>query len=100
MSRRNPMSDTNERLELLISERRIRARTAALARRIEDDYRGKALSLEVVLKGAFVFAADLVRHIAIPCAIDFIAASSYGAGTSSSGSVALDGLDGLAISGR
>lgn len=89
-----------ERLELLISERRIRARTTGLARRIEDDYRGKAMSLVVVLKGAFVFAADLARHIGIPFTVDFIAASSYGPGTRSSGNVALRGIDGLDLAGR
>ncbi len=89
-----------ERLELMISERRIRARTATLARRIDDDYRGRDLSLVIVLKGAVLFAADLMRHIAIPFTIDFIAASSYGAGTRSSGNVALSGADGLAIRGR
>jgi hypoxanthine phosphoribosyltransferase len=89
-----------ERLLPLISERRIRARTAALARRIEDDYRGKRLSLVVVLKGATIFAADLMRQITTPFTLDFIAAASYGEGTRSSGRVALSGLDGLAIEGR
>jgi hypoxanthine phosphoribosyltransferase len=89
-----------ERLELMISERRIRARTTALARQIDDDYRGKALSLVIVLKGAVMFAADLMRQLAAPCTIDFIAAASYGAGTRSSGTVALSGLDRLAIEGR
>jgi hypoxanthine phosphoribosyltransferase len=89
-----------ERLELMISERRIRARTATLARRIEDDYRGKQLSLVIVLKGAVMFAADLVRHVTTPCTIDFIAASSYGEGTRSSGTVALSGLDRLDLDGR
>src|SRR5271154_3239428 len=89
-----------ERLELMISERRIRARTTALARRIDDDYRGKTLSLVVVLKGAVMFAADLMRQLTAPCTIDFIVAASYGAGTRSSGTVALSGLDRLAIEGR
>lgn len=89
-----------ERLELLISERRIRARVAALARRIDADYRGKKLSLVVVLKGAFVFAADLTRQLGIPFTINFIAASSYGEGTRSSGEIALDGLDRLDLDGR
>jgi len=89
-----------ERLEPMISERRIRARTTALARQIDDDYRGKALNLVVVLKGAVIFAADLMRQLAVPSTIDFIAAASYGAGTRSSGTVALSGLDRLAIGGR
>jgi len=89
-----------ERLEILISERRIRARTGVLGRRIDDDYRGRQLSLVIVLKGAVLFAADLMRHITIPCTIDFVAAASYGEGTRSSGNVALGGADGLAIGGR
>src|SRR5438552_318299 len=89
-----------ERLELVISERRIRARTAALARRIENDYPGKQLSLVIVLKGAVVFAADLMRHLRVPYRVDFISAASYGEGRRSSGKVALSGLDGLAIGGR
>jgi hypoxanthine phosphoribosyltransferase len=89
-----------ERLELLIPERRIHARVMALARSIDADYRGKKLSLVVVLKGACIFAADLMRQIEIPFTIDFIAAASYGEGTRSSGTVALRGLDRLDLAGR
>ena len=92
--------DKTERLELMISGRRIGARVAALARRIDDDYRQKPLGLVVVLKGAFVFAADLARRLAVPFTIDFVGAASYGAGTRSSGEVALSGLDRLAVAGR
>jgi len=84
----------------LISERRIRARTGVLGRRIDDDYRGRQLSLVIVLKGAVLFAADLMRHITVPFTIDFVAAASYGEGTRSSGNVALGSADGLAIGGR
>ena len=94
------MSNRSERLDLLISERRIRARVGALARHIERDYQGRELSLVVVLKGAFVFAADLARQIGIPFTIDFISASSYGSGTRSSGAVALGGVDRLEVCGR
>ncbi len=89
-----------ERLELLISEERIRARVAALAGAIEADYREKPLSLVVVLKGASVFAADLMRQINIPLMIDFVFAASYGESTRSSGKVALGGLDLLDLAGR
>jgi hypoxanthine phosphoribosyltransferase len=101
------MPGNPDRLELLISERRIAARVAALARRIDEDYRGLPLplglplGLVVVLKGAVIFAADLMRRIAIPFKIDFIAAASYGAATRSSGSVALgDAGGGLDLAGR
>jgi len=94
------MPNRIERLDLLISERRIRARIAALARGIDADYHGRSLSLVVVLKGAYVFAADLTRQLGTPFTTDFISASSYGAGTRSSGKVALGGTGGLQLDGR
>jgi hypoxanthine phosphoribosyltransferase len=54
----------------------------------------------VVLKGATIFAADLMRRIGLPFTIDFVAAASYGDGARSSGQVALSGLDGLDLAGR
>lgn len=89
-----------ERLEPLISPAQIHRRVAALARRIEQDHRGAPLTLVVVLKGATVFAADLMRRIGIPFVIDFISASSYGESAQSSGSVQLRGAAELDISGR
>ena len=90
----------SESLQLLLSQRRIQARVAALARRIDAEYAGKALSLVVVLKGAVVFAADLLLRITIPVSLDFITAASYDAGTKSSGNVTLGGLDQLDLAGR
>ena len=84
----------------MISERRIRARVAALARAIDADYRGENLALVAVLKGAAVFAADLMRRIETPATLDFVAASSYRGGATSSGVVTLGGCDGLAVAGR
>lgn len=89
-----------ERLELVISERRVRGRVAQLGRAIEADYRGGELSLVVVLKGACLFAADLVRHIALPVAIGFVTAASYGNGAVSSGTVALGGIGDLDVRRR
>ena len=98
--RRKECGNMSERLELMIPERRIRTRVAALGRRIDADYEGKPLSLVVVLKGAAIFAADLMRRMTIPFTIDFIAAASYGTGTRSSGKVELGGLDRLDLAGR
>lgn len=92
--------ERREQLQPLISCRRIGARVAALARAIDEQYRGQELSLLVVLKSAFVFAADLARRMTIPFTIDFVAASSYGAATRSSGAVALDGIERLELVGR
>lgn len=88
------------RLEPLISERRIRSRVADIAERIDSDYRGEPLSLVVVLKGAYVFAADLVRRIEMPCTVDFVTATSYGRATRSSGRVTIRGIDRLEVVGR
>ena len=68
-----------------ISERRLRARVSALGRRIRADYRGRDLLLVGILKGSFVFMADLARAIDLPMACDFMKVSSYGSGTVSSG---------------
>ena len=58
-----------------------------LGRTISRDYKNKNLLLVGILKGCFVFMADLIRAITIPCAIDFMLVSSYGSGTKSSGAV-------------
>ena len=89
-----------ERLELIISERRIKAQVAALARRIDADYQSTIPALVIVLKGAAIFAADLARHISIPVTLDFVAAASYGIGLRSTGTVALDGAERLDLAGR
>ena len=88
-----------ERLVPLISARRIGRRVAELARQIEDDHRGQPLTLIVVLKGATVFAADLMRQIGIPFVIDFVRAASYGGAAQSSGTVVLSEA-GLDLAGR
>src|SRR5438477_3201289 len=88
-----------ERLELLIAEHDIRARVNALARDIDADYRGNRLSLIVVLKGAVIFAADLMREMGTPCTFDVVSAASSGAGTRSVGMVRLTALEGLDIAG-
>ena len=76
-----------ERLRALISASRIKKRVAELARQISDDHRGAPLTLVVVLKGATVFAADLMRRIDTPFVIDFVRASSYGKAARSSGAM-------------
>jgi hypoxanthine phosphoribosyltransferase len=58
-----------------------------LARQISADYQGKDLVLVGVLKGAFIFLADLVRHLTIPAKIDFVRLASYESGTASSGKI-------------
>ena len=72
---------------ILLSEEQIHTRVRELGAEISRDYAGKEPLFVGVLKGCFIFMADLMRNITIPCRIDFITAASYGAGTSSSGIV-------------
>ena len=72
---------------ILISGDEVQAKIRELGDRITDDYRGKDLLLVGVLKGAFVVMADLSRHIRLPLRFDFMAVSSYGASTKTSGVV-------------
>jgi hypoxanthine phosphoribosyltransferase len=86
--------------EVLIDEGVLRQRVESLGREISYDYAGRDLLLVGVLKGAVFFMADLMRELSIPCEIDFMAISSYGAATDSSGVVRiLKDLD-INIAGR
>ena len=73
--------------EVLVSRGQISAMVKKLGKRISEDYEGQELVLVGVLKGGFVFLADLMREITIPVDMDLIAVSSYGASTKSSGVV-------------
>lgn len=74
--------------EILITEEEIKSKLKELGEKITKDYRDKKDVLLVgVLKGAVLFIADLIRHIDLPVQVDFMAVSSYGASTESSGVV-------------
>jgi hypoxanthine phosphoribosyltransferase len=73
--------------EILIDEPTLQARIAELGGEISSDYAGKDLLLVGVLKGAVFFMADLMRTLTVPCEVDFMAISSYGDETDSSGVV-------------
>ena len=86
--------------EVLIDEEALMARVAELGAEVSSDYEGRDLLLIGVLKGAVFFMADLMRQLTIPCEVDFMAISSYGASTDSSGVVRiLKDLD-INIEGR
>jgi len=73
--------------EIIVEENQIRSRISELAAQISADYQGKDPLLVCVLKGAVFFMADLAREITVPCELDFMAVSSYGSATDSSGVV-------------
>ena len=86
--------------KILFTEEQLKTRVSELARQIEQDYRGKEIMLISVLRGSFIFMADLCRAIDLPCTLDFMAVSSYGKGTSSSGQVQITKDLSEDISGR
>lgn len=73
--------------EILLTQQQLADKTKELAQRISNDYREKEFVMVTVLKGGFIFASDLVRQMDIDVDINFMAVSSYGSGTRSSGNV-------------
>ena len=86
--------------EILVQPDDLSRRVRELGVQITADYAGRDLLLVGVLKGAVFFLSDLMRHIAVPCELDFMAVASYGSSTDSSGVVRiLKDLD-VALEGR
>jgi hypoxanthine phosphoribosyltransferase len=73
--------------ELLLPRETIGRRVKELAEQISKDYEGRELLFVGILKGAFIFMADLIRGMSIPCRVDFVRLASYGGGSRSSGEV-------------
>lgn len=73
--------------EILVSSDALQARIAELGRQISEDYAGETLHLICILRGGVMFLTDLMRHISVPCTIDFMAVSSYGSQRQTSGQV-------------
>ena len=74
-------------LEVFYSEEQLKTKVAELGAAITRDYQGKSPVLVSVLRGSYIFMADLTRAIDLPCTVDFMSVSSYGTGTTSSGQV-------------
>jgi len=85
---------------VLFDEYKIQTRIREIGMEISNEYKGKTPVMIGILKGGFMFMADLVRAITIPIEIDFLAISSYGAGTSSSGVVKIRKDIDIDINGR
>ena len=77
----------NDIQEILFTEEQLKNRVNEIARQIEADYAGQEIMLVSVLRGSFIFMADLCRAIRLSCKVDFMSVSSYGTGTTSSGQV-------------
>jgi hypoxanthine phosphoribosyltransferase len=88
------------RKEILYSRELIQKRVREIAGRLSADYAGRELVVIGILKGAFIFMADLIRAMTIPCQIDFVRVASYGAGQESSGKVVMTKDIETSIAGR
>lgn len=88
MSIKKTIDDYNKKIKrVIITKEEIDAAIAKAGKEISDSYDGRPILLVSILKGAYVFMADLCRAITVPCEIGFMAAKSYYAGTTSSGVV-------------
>ena len=94
------MKDPSGRLVLLYSREQIARRVRELAASISADYARSDLVLIGILRGAFVFLADLIRHLTIPVIVDFIGAASYGSRTQTSGQAVITKELQVPVSGR
>lgn len=74
-----------EIIHKMYSEEQVKARIKEMAEQINQDYEGKSLHMICVLKGSIFFCCELARHLTMPVTIDFMAVSSYGNDTRSSG---------------
>lgn len=74
-------------LKVLVSAEELEAKVTELGERITADYEGKDVFFLGVLKGSFMFMSDLLKHVDLHCEMDFMAVSSYGSGTSTTGAV-------------
>ena len=90
---------------VLVTEEELQAIAARLGAQISKDYLGKNLLLIGILRGSVVFLSDLMRHITVPCRVDFMSVSSYGSGVNSTGivkivhdlDIKIDGCDVLIV---
>jgi hypoxanthine phosphoribosyltransferase len=99
VSRKSEKTQT-ESLKLLISQDAILKKIAQFSKQIDVDYSDKDLVFLMVMKGAICLVADLIRHIHIPCAVDFVHASSYGMKGSRPGELEIFGIEKLNVSNK
>ncbi len=90
----------NENIRVLLPEEELLKRIGEMGQQITEDYKGESVFLICTLRGSCFFACDLAKRIDLPLTLDFIKASSYGSGTTSSGNVRVDLDVELPVQGR
>lgn len=84
-------------LELLISEQTILDKITEVALELDKHFHGQELTIVMIMKGALCLVADLIRHLEIPCSIEFIQSSSYGQGGTKRGELFFSGLENINV---
>lgn len=92
-----PSQNRGAQLELLISEQSILEKIAGVAKLINAEYRDNELTIVMIMKGAICLVADLIRHVRVPCSIEFIQTSSYGAKGTKRGELTISGLEKIVL---
>lgn len=91
---------SDDNFDLLLAPDVISQRISEVAAQIDSDYEGEELAVVLIMKGAFVVAADLVRQLHIPCTIEYVKASSYGKNGMKGGELYIDGIERLNLIGK
>ncbi len=89
-----------DELNLLIAQEEISERLGQVAHELNDTYREEELTIVMVMKGAVCLAADLIRHLEMPCTLEYVRASSYGANGVKRGELKIIGLDELDLTSK
>jgi len=87
-------------MKLLIAAHAIQEKVEQLSKKLNADFHGKEVLLIMVMKGAFCFVADLMRHLSFPVTIEYVSASSYGARGTQRGELHVKGLENLSLEGK
>ena len=90
----------SEHIRVMLPEEELTRRIAEMGAQISKDYEGDSVFIVCILRGASFFACELAKRITVPVTIDFMATSSYGSGTVSSGNVVVTQDLGISVEGR
>ncbi|MBI2812359.1 MAG: hypoxanthine phosphoribosyltransferase [Candidatus Melainabacteria bacterium] len=96
----NSKTQEMQNFELVISQEEIKAKVKEVAKTLDQQYKGKELTVVIVMKGALCIAADLIRELTIPCTVEYIRAASYGHRGVTRGELKIEGLENLDITSK
>ncbi len=95
-----PIPESMDKLELLISNEKIKEKIEQVAKILDAEYAGEEITIVMVMKGAICLTADLIRELESPCTVEYVKASSYGHRGTQRGELKVIGLDSLNLEGK